>query len=52
MIREVLTYPHPRLKMKAEPIAEITPEIRELAADMVKTMYKNDGIGLDRKSVV
>ena len=46
MIREVLTYPHPRLKMKAEPIAEITPEIRELAADMVKTMYKNDGIGL------
>lgn len=46
MIREVLTYPNPLLKKKAEPITEITPEIRSLAADMAETMYENDGIGL------
>ena len=46
MIREVLTYPNPVLKQKAEPVAEITPEIRQLAADMVETMYEYDGIGL------
>lgn len=46
MIRKVLTYPNPVLKEKAEPIREITPEIRELAKDMVETMYEYDGIGL------
>ncbi len=46
MIREVLTYPNPFLKQKAEPITEITPELRELAKDMAETMYENDGIGL------
>lgn len=46
MIREVLTYPHPALKRKAESVAEITPEIRRLAADMAETMYEYDGIGL------
>ena len=46
MIREVLTYPDPLLKEKAEPVAEITPEIRALAEDMIDTMYENDGIGL------
>ncbi len=46
MIREILTYPNPVLKRKAEPITEITPEIRELAKDMAATMYEFDGIGL------
>ena len=46
MIREVLTYPNPVLKKTAEPIAAVTPEIRELAKDMVETMYEYDGIGL------
>ena len=46
MIREVLTYPHPVLKKKAEPIAAITPEIRKLAEDMAETMYEYEGIGL------
>ena len=46
MIREVLTYPNPVLKEKAEPVKEITPEIRELAKDMAETMYEYDGIGL------
>ena len=46
MIREVLTYPHPALKKTAAAITVITPELRALAADMLETMYANDGIGL------
>lgn len=46
MIRDILTYPHPLLKEKSEPVTEITPEIRALAQDMVDTMYDSDGIGL------
>ena len=46
MIRPVLQYPDPRLARKAEPISAITPAIKELAADMLETMYARDGIGL------
>ncbi len=46
MIRPVLQYPDPRLARKSVEIQEVTPEIRELAADMVETMYARDGIGL------
>lgn len=46
MIRPVLQYPDPRLSRKAEPVPAITPELKELAADMVETMYARDGIGL------
>ena len=46
MIRPVLQYPDVRLARKSEPVTEITPELRELAADMVETMYVRDGIGL------
>ncbi|MDL2314024.1 peptide deformylase [Desulfovibrio sp. OttesenSCG-928-C14] len=43
---EVLQYPDPRLKLKSEEIAEVTPEIRELAERMAEAMYEHDGIGL------
>lgn len=46
MIREVLTYPNPLLKKRAEPVEAVTPEIRALAADMAETMYEHEGIGL------
>jgi len=46
MLLPILHYPDPRLHRKAEPIAEITPEIRQLAADMAETMYQAPGIGL------
>ncbi|MDL2272309.1 peptide deformylase [Desulfovibrio sp. OttesenSCG-928-I05] len=46
MLLEVLKYPHPVLKQKAEPVLVVTPEIRELAENMLETMYENDGIGL------
>jgi len=46
MILPVLQYPDPRLARVSLPIHEITPEIRELAENMVETMYARDGIGL------
>lgn len=45
-IRPILIHPDPRLKKPADPIPEITDEIRALAADMLQTMYDAPGIGL------
>lgn len=39
-------YGDPVLRKKVSPIAEITPEIRQLAQDMIETMRANNGIGL------
>lgn len=46
MICEILHYPDSRLAEKSKPVEEITEEIKELAANMVETMYEDDGIGL------
>lgn len=42
----VLEYPDPRLRTVAQPVAKITPEIRQLIRDMAETMYAAPGIGL------
>jgi peptide deformylase len=42
----ILRFPDPRLKTRADPIAEIDAEIRRLAEDMAETMYGAPGIGL------
>ncbi|MCH9626695.1 MAG: Peptide deformylase [Chlamydiales bacterium] len=39
-------YGDPVLRQKAEPIEEITDEIRQLAHDMIETMLAVNGIGL------
>ncbi|MBU1701581.1 MAG: peptide deformylase [Candidatus Eisenbacteria bacterium] len=39
-------YGDPVLRQKAEPIEQITDEIRQLAEDMLVTMYEEEGIGL------
>ncbi len=39
-------YGDPVLRQKAEPIEEITDEIRQLAHDMIETMLALNGIGL------
>jgi peptide deformylase len=46
MIRPILIHPDPRLKKPCDPVAEITAEVRQLAADMLETMYDAPGIGL------
>lgn len=42
----ILSFPDPRLRTIAEPVEEVTDEIRQLAADMFETMYEAPGIGL------
>lgn len=42
----ILSFPDPRLRTIAQPVKEITDEIRQLAADMLETMYQAPGIGL------
>ena len=38
MIRPILIHPDPRLKKACDPVAEITDEVRRLAADMLETV--------------
>ncbi len=46
MKRPILIHPDPRLKKVAEPVADLTDELRVLADDMLSTMYDAPGIGL------
>ncbi|MBO4300929.1 MAG: peptide deformylase [Desulfovibrio sp.] len=46
MILDIVTYPDPRLKEVCQPVEEITEEIRQLAQDMLETMYAAPGVGL------
>jgi peptide deformylase len=45
-VRPLVTLPDPRLRLKSEPVREITDEIRGLAQDMLETMYDAPGVGL------
>jgi peptide deformylase len=45
-ILNILEYPDPRLRTKAEQILIVDDELRQLAADMLETMYAAPGIGL------
>lgn len=45
-ILPILEVPDARLRRISTPVAEITPEIRTLIADMFETMYAAPGIGL------
>lgn len=45
-VRTVLTFPDKRLRTVAKPVAAITPEIKQLIADMFETMYQDNGVGL------
>jgi peptide deformylase len=45
-VRPILVLPDPRLRRPAAPVAEIDDGVRELAADMLATMYDAPGIGL------
>ena len=45
-IRDILHYPDPRLRNRAEPVASVDDEVRQLLDDMLETMYAAPGIGL------
>lgn len=46
MILDVLTFPDPRLRKKAKPAAQVSDKLKELAKNMLETMYEFNGIGL------
>ena len=45
-LRQILHFPDPRLRKKATAITKVTDDIRQLADDMLETMYDAPGIGL------
>jgi peptide deformylase len=51
MILEVTKYGNPVLRQKGAAIETVTPEIKQLIADMFETMYATKGIGLAAQQV-
>ena len=43
---EILEFPDPRLRTKAEPVAAVDDAVRQIVSDMFETMYAAKGIGL------
>ncbi len=42
----ILHFPDPRLRTRAEPVAVVDDAVRQLVDDMLETMYEAPGIGL------
>ena len=45
-ILDILIWPDPRLLEVSQPVTEIDDDLRQLASDMLETMYDAPGIGL------
>jgi len=45
-VRDIIKLPDPVLRKKAQPLERVDDEVRQLAADMLETMYDAPGIGL------
>lgn len=45
-VLNILRWPDPRLHTVARPVATVDDRIRQLADDMLETMYARDGVGL------
>lgn len=43
---EILHFPDPRLRTRAQPVEAVDDEIKQLVTDMFETMYAAPGIGL------
>ncbi len=48
---EILTFPDPRLRNKAQPVEKVDDTVRKLVDDMFHTMYEAPGIGLAANQV-
>ena len=51
MILDIVKYGDPVLRQKGRPVAQITDELRSLAADMIETMHEANGVGLAAQQV-
>ena len=47
----ILEFPDPRLRTQAQPVTRFDSELKQLAADMLETMYAAPGIGLAASQV-
>ncbi len=43
---DILTFPDPRLRQRAAPVAHVDVGVRQIVADLFETMYAAPGIGL------
>ena len=43
---EILHFPDPRLRLKAQPVPQVDDQVRQMVRDMYETMYQAPGIGL------
>ena len=43
---QILRFPHPFLRNKAQSISTLTPELVKLSQDMLQLMYESHGVGL------
>ena len=43
---QILRFPHPFLRNKAQPIKSLAPELVQLSRDMLQLMYESQGVGL------
>ena len=50
-VYEVVKFGNKALRAKAEPVAEVNDEIRQLAEDMLESMRSRDGIGLAAEQI-
>jgi peptide deformylase len=45
-VLHVRKYGDPALRRRAEPVREVTPDVRAIVRDMIETMYQEVGLGL------
>jgi peptide deformylase len=45
-LREIITLPDPKLRLKSAPVKAVDKDVRKLVEDMFETMYAAPGIGL------
>src|SRR5262245_66533392 len=43
---KIVNYPHPALRVKAQPVKSIDADVQKAAAEMLELMYKHEGLGL------
>ena len=51
MVYEIVKYGDPVLQTKGKPIGEVSEHIKQLAADMIETMYAARGLGLAAQQI-
>jgi peptide deformylase len=51
VLLEIVKCGHPALREKGRRIEQITPELRQLAADMLETMRAHNGVGLAAQQI-